>query len=195
MKRILFASFAISLTAMCGFCRQPERGYRGFADWTNRIYHHNDQYWSKTYYAPGISTSHGYQFNPWLFAGVGLDYSLKDIGYSDNHYYQLTSHFLSIFADVRTDLQFSKFTPFGDVRIGVNATSHGTFYFSPTIGYRFNWERKIGINVGVGYTLDSYRYERHVEGTTPDGFSILVPTGQHFNYNKSSFTFRVGIDF
>lgn len=191
MKRLFIASFAILLTAICSFGRQPEQGYRGFVDWTNRIYHH----WNKTNYSPGISTSHGYQFNPWLFAGVGLDYSLEDTGFFGNHYYDIDNYFLSIFADVRTDLQFGKFTPFADLRIGVNATSIGTVYFSPSIGYRFNWGRKVGLNVGVGYTLDGNRYERHIIGSTPEGYGIFVPTGEYFNRYISSFTFRIGIDF
>ncbi len=193
MIRLFITSFAILLIAICSFGRQPERGYRGFVDWTNRIYDRKS--WNQTDYIPGISTSHGYQFNPWLFAGAGLDYSLKDIGFSDDHYYQLSSYMLSLFADIRTDLQFGKFTPFADLRIGMNASTDGTVYFSPSIGYRFNWGRKVGINVGVGYTLDSYHHEKYIIGTTPEGWQILVATGEHYNYNQSSFTFRIGIDF
>ncbi len=204
MKRLFFASFAILLTAICTFGRQPERGYRGFVDWTNRINRGSFGYRGNTNYCPGISTSHGYQFNRWLFAGAGLDYTLDDCSYDKygddgkfhHHlYYDPHNYYLSIFAHGRADLQFGKFTPFADVRLGWNATSNGTVYFSPSIGYRFNWGRKVGINVGVGYTLDSYRYERHVEGMTPDGLHIFVPTGEYSNYNKSSFTFRIGIDF
>lgn len=207
MKRYFIASFAILLTAICGFGRQPERGYRGFVDWTNRIEHHNLNYvwegqtysWSTTPYSPGISTSHGYQFNPWLFAGAGIDYSLKDSGkyhyYAPKHSYDMHNYFLSIFGQLRTDLKFGKFTPFADVRVGVNATSSGTVYFSPSIGYRFNWGRKIGINVGAGYTLDAYRYDEYKVVDTIYGYQTSIPTGEKFNYNKSSFTFRVGIDF
>ncbi len=195
MKRTLIAFFAILLTAICSFGRQPERGYRGFVDWTNRVYHHTDPYWSKTYYVPGISTSHGYQFNPLLFAGVGLDYSLEDSGFFGKHYYDFSNYFLSLFADVRTDLQFGKFTPFADLRIGLNATSYGTVYFSPSIGYRFNWGRKVGLNLGVGYTLDGYRCPEYKQVETIYGYTTLVPTGNKINYNLSSFTFRVGIDF
>lgn len=199
MKRLFFASFAILLTAVSLFARQPERGYRGFADWTNRIEHHKFDGWSTTPYSPGISTSHGYQFNPWLFAGAGIDYSLRDGGgdyyYAPKHSYDLQNYFLSIFGQVRTDLQFGKFTPFADVRIGVNATSTGTVYFSPSIGYRFNWGRKIGINVGAGYTLDAYRYEEYKVVDTIYGYQTYIPTGKKYNYNRSSFTFRVGIDF
>ncbi len=193
MKRLFITAVAILLASVCSFARQPERGYRGFAEWTNRVYH-TDGYWSKTHYVPGISTSHGYQFNPWLFAGIGIDYSLAD-SYFYSHHYDFTSYFLSVFADVRTDLQFGKLTPFADIRLGVNATSTGTVYFSPSIGYRFNWGRKVGINLGVGYTLDGYRYENWIWGTTPEGYNIAVPTGKYINWSQSSFTFRLGIDF
>lgn len=209
LKRFLLLSAAVATVALSGFSRQPEQGYRGFVDWTNRIYHHTFEnvwegqthYYGQTYYCPGISTSHGYQFNPWLFAGGGIDYTISDGGrwydkdHWVNHSHHLQNYYLSIFGEVRTDLQFGKFTPFADIRLGWNATSNGTVYFSPSIGYRFNWGRKVGINVGVGYTLDAYRYEKHIWGQTPEGLTILVPTGEYFNRNISSFTFRVGIDF
>lgn len=201
MKRPFFTSFAILLTAICSLARQPERGYRGFVDWTNRIYRHSfptlnpNQYWSQTNYIPGISTSHGFQFNPWIFAGAGLDYSLEDNGFPGQHSYQLDNFSLSIFADIRTDLQFGKFTPFADVRLGWNASSNGTVYFSPSIGYRFNWGRKVGLNVGVGYTLDSFRYQEFKQVDTIYGYQTWIPTGKYYTLNNSSFTFRVGIDF
>lgn len=197
MKRYFIASFAILLTAICGFGRQPERGYRGFAEWTNRLNHDSDGYHSKTSYNPGVATSHGYQFNSWLFAGAGIDFSLCDFGFWDSHNYNLSSssNLLAIFIQGRTDLQFGKFTPFADVRFGWNATSTGTIYFSPSIGYRFNWGRKVGINVGVGYTLDAYRYDEYKVVDTIYGYQTVILTGEKINYNKSSFTFRVGIDF
>ncbi len=205
MKRTLIAFFVILLTTSCGFARQPERGYRGFVDWTNRIYKNNSfSYYNHTNFCPGISTSHGYQFNSWLFAGVGIDYTLEDCGYyiwdkNDKSHYHLkfdpTNYFLSIFADVRTDLQFGKFTPFADLRIGMNATSSGKVYFSPSIGYRFNWGRKVGLNLGVGYTLDGYSYSEYKQVETIYGYTTLVPTGNKINRYLSSFTFRVGIDF
>ena len=195
LKRSLLLSAAVAAIALSGSARQPERGYRGFAEWTNRINHHSDIYWSKTYFNPGISTSHGYQFNPWLFAGAGIDLTLSDIGYLNHHAYSLDNTALAIFAEGRTDLKFGKFTPFADIRLGWNASSNGTVYFSPSIGYRFNWGRKVGINIGIGYTLDAYRLEKYIPGLTPEGWTIYVPTGEHYNWTQSSFTFRVGIDF
>lgn len=197
MKRT-FITAAIVLTALSGAARQPERGYRGFVDWTNRI--HRSSYYGghRTNYDFGISTSHGYQFNPWLFAGVGIDVGLKDTGWWSDpsiHHYDLDNNFISIFAEGRADLKLGKFTPFADVRLGWNACENGTIYFSPSIGYRFNWGRKVGINVGIGYTLDGYRYENYIEGQTPEGITIYVPTGEYSNWSRSAFSFRVGVDF
>lgn len=196
LKRASILAAAITLTSVCGSARQPERGYRGFAEWTNRIYHTYYASNGKTYYEPGLSTSHGYQFNPWLFVGGGLDFSLNDIGYWGKHYYDvLNSNHLSLFIQGRTDLTFGKFTPFADVRLGWNASETGTVYFSPSLGYRFTWGRKVGINVGLGYTLDAYRYEDYITGKTPEGLTIYIPTGEYINWTRSSFTFRIGIDF
>ena len=201
MKRTFFLSALFAVTVFGATARQPERGYRGFVDWTNRIYHGSSLNGSRTFYSPGISTSHGYQFNPWLFAGAGIDYSLDDTGYWEKrHNYSIDNYFLSVFGHVRTDLQLGRFTPFADLRLGWNADSNGTVYFSPSIGYRFNWGRKTGINVGLGYTLDSYRYQNYIQiqapaSGYPQGLTIFVPTGEFNNWNRSSFTFRIGIDF
>lgn len=201
LKRYLLFSAALAAVALGASARQPERGYRGFVDWSNRVKYHTHSNCNKTNFNTGISTSHGYQFNPWLFVGAGIDYTLKEIGKWDANNnrevlgYSFDYYYLSFFGEVRTDLQFGKFTPFADIRLGWNAETDGTVYFSPSIGYRFNWGRKVGINVGVGYTLDAYRYERHIVGTTTDGYQTWIPTGEYFNSNRSSFTFRIGLDF
>ena len=198
MKRAFILSAAIALSTVCGFSRPPERGYRGFIEWSNRYAKHsgywNDHYFNFTNYYTGISTSHGYQFNPWLFVGAGIDYEIDHEDIPDLYFYDYT---LSFFVQGRTDLKFGPFTPFADVRIGYNANANenGNLYFSPSIGYRFNWGRKIGLNVGVGYTLDRSRYEEHIEGMTPEGLHIWVPTGVFRQSNKSYFSFRIGIDF
>ncbi|MDE6381202.1 MAG: hypothetical protein K2L11_12085 [Muribaculaceae bacterium] len=194
MKRAFILSAAIAIAVFSASARQPERGYRGFVDWSNRYYTHSNQYWSYTQYYTGISTSHGYQFNPWLFAGAGIDFEVKPYDIPNLNFYDYK---LSLFTEGRTDLKFGIFTPFADVRIGYNANSQedGNLYFSPFIGYRFNWGRKIGLNVGIGYTLDRFRYEEQVWATTPEGLTITVPTGVFHQYNKSYLSFRIGIDF
>ena len=198
LKRSLLLSAAITTVAISASARQPERGYRGFVDLTSRIRHRSYPLGSGTHYDPGIATSHGYQFNPWLFVGAGIDFSLQDLvewHAPNKHHYSIDAHRISLFTEGRADLQFGNFTPFADIRLGWNACDNGTVYFSPSVGYRFNWGRKVGINVGIGYTLDAYRSEEYRIVQTPAGWLTLIPTGKRFNWTESHFTFRIGIDF
>lgn len=198
MKKAFILSTLILIASLFAAARQPERGYRGFIELSNRYrhgtYNWNNNAWTYTEFYTGFSTSHGFQFNPWLFVGAGIDYEIDHKDIPDLYFYDYT---LSLFVQGRTDLKFGHFTPFADVRIGynANASESGNLYFSPSIGYRFNWGRKIGLNVGVGYTLDGSRYQEYIPGITPEGMHILVPTGIFHQRNYSYFSFRIGIDF
>ena len=68
---------------------------------------------------------------------------------------------IPIFAEGRLDATWGKFTPYFSARLGANVAKHGGVYFSPTVGYRFNWDRKTAINLGAGVTLvghDEYEW-------------------------------------
>ena len=178
--------------ALATFGRQPERGYRGFIDWSNsyRTTENFTGYPRISSYYTGISTSHGYQFNPLLFIGAGLDFE---------HCSKIDSNILALYAQGRTDFKFGRFTPFADVRLGYNFVTGGGVYFSPSIGYRFNWGRKVGVNVAVGYTLQGYTsdiYEvlEYDQGGSPSGWWIANKIGTHHGA-ASFFSFRVGPDF
>lgn len=172
--------------------RQPMKGYRGFVDWNNDIRSQNTDIGRLTDYYTGVSTSHGYQITPWIYTGAGIVFECSK---NTSTYYYI----LAPFADIRSDLKFGKFTPFVDIRIGYNFSDYsgmditkdeGGLYFSPAIGYRFNWGRKMGVNLGVGLTLKGYSNNPNFI-YTPDGF-------QFWNYDSgvfSYFSFRVGIDF
>lgn len=138
----------------------------------------------------GWSTTHGYQINKNVFVGTGI---LVAFGVPS---LECT---LPVFLDFRYDRSFNKFRPFGDLRIGYNLTDGGGIYFSPTIGHRFTWNRKLGLNLGVGLTL---------RGRTSDVYKVdlaqgIYPNDSHFevvnlgrkHYTDAFFTFRIGIDF
>lgn len=186
MKKQFIALMAIISIAFAAAGRQPQRGYRGFAEWSNSI---REDTWiggeTTTSFYTGLSTSHGYQFNPWLFVGAGLDYE---------HCSRISSSILATFLQGRTDLVFGRFTPFGDVRIGYNMAQGGGIYFSPSIGYRFNWGRKAGVNLGIGLTLQGYSADIYEIGVSPDGFWIQDKIGTHHG-SAAFFSFRLGFDF
>ena len=99
-----------------------------------------------------------------------------------------------LFLQGRADFLFGKLTPFGDLRIGYNVANGGGIYVSPTVGYRFNWGRKMGVNLGLGMSIAGYTSEVY-DGTltTPDSYEIQYVGKKHGSL--VFFTFRVGIDF
>lgn len=131
MKKKKFAIIALAaLLVPSVAARQPQRGYRGFVDaewsrYSRRLTDYGG--WHENHW--GVSTVHGYQVMPQLFVGAGA---------ALNRNAWLGSWYPRLFADVRTDLKFGIFTPFADLRAGWTLTSDAGFYFSPTVGYRFN---------------------------------------------------------
>lgn len=170
---------------------EPRRGYRGFAEWSNDLRFPN--YWNigrETNYYTGFSTSHGFQFNPHFFLGAGLAFEKC----SDED-----SWLVPFFVQARTDQKFGKFTPFADVRLGYDAGRRAGVYFSPSIGYRFNFGHKVGLNISIGYTLSSYKidlYQVDVEEDHESGniFVDVTKLGETRTTN-SMLSLRLGIDF
>lgn len=188
MKRFSILFFLV-LTTMAGMARQPQQGYRGFLEWSNDVRSYKTYYGKFTDYFTGVSTSQGYQINEWIYTGVGAVFEYCKNG---------SEYIFAPFWDIRSDLMFGKFTPFVDARIGYNFTQYGEglnitsqnggVYFSPKVGYRFNWGRKFGINVGLGMTLVGYKGRFKWNSTTGEYLGIK-------NGCDSYFSFNVGFDF
>lgn len=193
-KRILLLIAAAGLLNSASHARQPQRGYRGFIEWSNNV--RSERYanlvsatslsfYRQTQLYTGVTTSHGYQINPMFFVGAGL--GMERHTTSDNW-------IAPVFVQSRLDLLLGRFTPFADIRLGANLSSGTGIYFSPSIGYRFNWGRKTGINIGAGLTLAGYK-AHHYEGTWqgPDSFELqYIGTKRHV---RAYFSFRLGLDF
>lgn len=194
MKRTVFLLLTILTFANLSQARQPKRGYRGFLEWSSSVRSenfgaldaHGNIYMQResTFYT-GLTTSHGYQIDPMFFIGAGL--GMERCTSFDNW-------IVPLFIEGRADFQFGKFTPFADLRVGANMSEGIGAYISPTVGYRFNWGRKMGINLGLGLTLAGYRAE-HYEATwtDPDSFEIYYVGTRH--HIRPYFSFRLGIDF
>lgn len=194
MKKVFLPLIAAVLFSPAAEGRQPQRGYRGFIEWSNSMRSDKYGYWNpdfsisgrhETSFYTGVATSHGYQINQLFYVGAGL--GLERCGKCDNW-------IAPLFIDGRVDLKFGRFTPFGDIRLGFNAAEGGGVYFSPTIGYRFNWGRKAGVNIGAGLTLAGYKSEIY-------SFSYEGPGSYETHYietknlNRLYFSFRLGFDF
>lgn len=192
MKRLLF--ILVIFLSLAAEARQPSRGYRGFIEWSSSLrsekfglFDFNGNlytYRQNTFYT-GLTTSHGYQIDSMFFIGAGL--GMERCG-------SIVNWVAPVFLQGRVDLKFGKWTPFGDIRLGANMAEGVGMYFSPSIGYRFNWGRKMGVNIGAGLTLAGYRAEHYdVQSVGPDDFKLQYVGTKH--HVRPYFSFRVGIDF
>lgn len=199
MKKIYFV---ILLLLACtlnlkGAGRDLQRGYRGFVDSENFFMPDlgflaggggDSDFWT------GLSTVHGYQFNPHLFVGGGMSlvWVLNDYEYRWDNKPKLA--YLPLFADVRTDLRFGRFTPFFDLRIGCNLLRHGTLSGALTVGYRIGWGRRVGMNIALGVNLRGHRYENWNSGIDEDGY-WSYPDGTYYTGYDAMPVIRIGIEF
>lgn len=187
----------MALCMIGAYARQPEKGYRGFVESSNYLdinlgFLAGDGGSSRVF--TGLNTSHGYQFNSWLFVGggIGFEYNLDwKSGYNNDGEPHLV---IPLFAEGRLDAKWGRFTPFFSARLGANLADHGGIYFSPTVGYRFNWGRKTAINFGLGVSVIGMRNSYHEHIMLPEG-GITLGDLVYYQGHEAKFTVRLGIEF
>lgn len=154
---LLASIFSIALSA-----QEIKRGYRGFLDWqTDFFYEHYHtyvggdgisqfEYHKEVECLLGVSTSHGYQFSNHFFLGAGLTFQVA------THEDRLRYPF---FIQARTDWTIKGIPVYGDLKIGSALFpnkiygSDDKFFITPTIGYRWDWGRRVKANFGAGVSL------------------------------------------
>lgn len=153
MKKLLFVFVLVllpSLTASAIYFDDDgiPQGYRGFADFSYTL---GVGDWGKKHDRIGIMTSHGYQIAPQFFAGVGVGFN-----YYYNGYDELCS--LPVFAHFRSDILPQEITPYVDLRVGYSFIDVEGVYVNPSVGCRFELSDNIGLNIGVGYTMQQAEF-------------------------------------
>jgi len=93
-----------------------------------------------------VSTAHGYRFNPYIFAGLGVGI----------HYYDDRDLVLPVFANFRYSMLKTMTSPFIDLKGGYSFRLSGVFedglYFAPSVGLRFMAINNVITNFSIGYT-------------------------------------------
>lgn len=132
----------------------PKEGYKGFFNLDYNLLTGD----FKGTYNFGISTVHGYQLNPYVFAGGGVGaqmWATKGANRIDFSF--------PLFADIRLTVLKNWISPFAEMRLGytlgsveneaVNEDfSYGT-YFNIFAGVRIGYSKSSAVNVGIGYQL------------------------------------------
>ncbi|MBQ7180294.1 MAG: hypothetical protein IJR87_03270 [Bacteroidaceae bacterium] len=142
----------------------PKPGYRGFVDggYVIGVGHYDNNRLS-------FSTTHGYQFRPWLFAGAGLGCNF--VG---------DAQFLAfpLFGDLRTVVPLGRFSPYFDLKMGYSFGDAEGFYLHPAIGCRIAATARTALNLSVGYELhrdDPYLGEVPICDCDDFGWTICRP--------------------
>lgn len=91
-----------------------------------------------------VSTTHGYQFNPYIFVGGGI----LAIATED-----LEKCALPIFADFRINFLDKKVSPLVDFRNGITVSQGVGFYSQAAFGARFILSEKYAMNLYTGFEL------------------------------------------
>ncbi|NDV80560.1 porin family protein [Bacteroides sp. 51] len=134
------------------------RGYKGFIDMG---YTFADEYEDRI----EMSTSHGYQFNNYLFVGGGIAY----------HYYhddETDLYTMPIFANFRANFMNKKVTPFTDVRVGYSVGDLEGGYAYVGLGARFKLVNKMALNLTLGFSYQEYEYGYYDDVTDTSGFNV-----------------------
>lgn len=199
MKKTLIIIALVLLSSLAAFPagRDPQHGYRGFAevecvimpDLGFLVGSGGD-----SDVGLGLSTVHGYQFNPHLFVGGGIGFMLE-LSSMDHKLDFPQLVYLPLFVDVRTDLRFRRFTPFADLRLGWNLVEKGFLSGALTLGYRFNWGRKVALNLALGVNLRGERYEGYDSGWNEVKGPWSRPNGQTLIGWDAKPLIRLGVEF
>ena len=147
-------------------------GYRGFVDigLTTAGYGYDSR--------GEFSTSHGYQFDPYLYAGMGTGIHL----YGDSRI------LVPIFADVRYTFMNRTVSPYVNLRTGYSFKLHGDidggYYLSPTGGLRIMLRESFALNLAMGYSLQKIEIGE-----------LYSDVWVYNKMNADGFIIRLGIEF
>lgn len=136
------------------------RGYKGFVDMGYTFASDDED-------RVEMSTSHGYQFNNYLFVGGGVAYH-----YYADWWYDSEAYAMPIFANFRANFMNKKVTPFTDVRVGYSVGDLEGGYAYVGLGARFKLVNKLALNLTLGFSYQEYEYGWYDDMTDTSGFNM-----------------------
>ncbi len=101
-------------------------------------------------------TSHGCQFNPYLYAGLGA---------AVTYWCDSEVAGVPVFAHVRSELHQTlrkNVSPYAEIKAGYSFGDTDGFYFSPSLGCHFYFgHSKVGISAGLSYVMQRVTVEHY----------------------------------
>lgn len=142
---LAFAGLSVNAQSLDG------NRYRGYVDF-NVSPGNDGVYYELNTLGFGITTSHGYQINPYLYVGAGFG---VQFGKFDNFESSIS---IPIFANFRANFTNKNVSPYFDAKIGYSTVDLEGLFLSPSFGVRFGLKNNMGINLQIGYSLQRYNY-------------------------------------
>lgn len=180
MKSLLL-TLSLLILGVSANAQTNAKGYKGMvnAGWIFADNSHED---NKSNVSMEILTIHGYQFNPYLFAGIGAGIELyrgdKTTAGSTEH-----AEYIPLFADARGYLLKGRISPYADAKIGYQFACDnggGGLYCAPEIGCRFGLARHCAITVSAEYIVQNTQSSTFGNGYDPNTGGFAIKLGVEF---------------
>ena len=154
--------------------RNTLKGYKGFVDF-GYIADLSDYDANKV----EISTSHGYQFNNYVYLGGGV---------AADFYTDADLIAVPIFVDFRANFINKKVTPFADIKTGYSVGDVEGAYVSTGIGVRFSLKGKKAINLKLEYNYQ--QHNDHGDYSYNNNYYSY-----DYDYDLEGLGFKIGFEF
>lgn len=115
------------------------------------------------------SLSFGYQFNPYIYLGAGVD-----VQFFDKFDYTVVSEFL----DVNVSCFRKQVTPMLGLRVGISSmvdpVERFGFFAEPTVGVQYRFNPKYSLSFNLGYRAAAYDLSDKKDAEYIDKFESLI---------------------
>ena len=143
-----------------------------------------------------INTTHGYQFNPYIFFGAGTgfhfmsEYKTKDLDIAlDTRESKVD---IPVFANAHVNFTKRKVAPFVDGKAGTFVTNNGGMFWNISAGCRIATNEKQAVNISIGYAAEKLEFESFDRFNSSHDMSY---TRKARVLNAECVTLRVGYEF
>ena len=173
MKKIILL-LAVVLAPFTTYPQEQSKGYRGFAEVGYGIGVGDYDFGRFS-----IETSHGYQFNHYIFLGAGLGFQFSSRYETPGMEYALDKREskvdIPIFANLHFNFLKKKFSPYVDLKGGAFVNNGGGAYVNASAGLRIATTARQAVNISVGYAFQQLEFET---------FGHFTNLGHNMNYTR-----------
>lgn len=143
-----------------------------------------------------INTTHGYQFNPYIFLGAGTGLHFMSKYETKNMDIPLdireSKVDIPVYANAHVNFTKGKIAPFVDGKAGTFVTNNGGMFWNISAGCRIATNEKQAVNIAIGYASEKLEFETFNKFNSSHDMSY---TRKPRALDTECVTIRVGYEF